>query len=208
DKSLDMEDFADDPFVYDLANGEEIRIPAAILIDCERQSALHGGAHECIGLGGGQAERLLDDDVLAGLEQLARECRVGVGWRANHDGIDLVLYKQVDAVRGRCHTRERLARSLQARTTAIANERHLQSWRLGDGGGVLEADGAIAQQCNTHWTRFAPAGRVAQRPEEELPQTRMREGGRPHTQTYVKGDASGTATQQRDWHSGVAPAHP
>src|SRR5579875_3948710 len=83
DERLHMEDLANRPRTHDLLNGQEIGVPAAVLVDGECQHALLCEANEVVGLSGGEAEGLLDDDMLPGEQQLARQGGVGVGWRTD-----------------------------------------------------------------------------------------------------------------------------
>lgn len=75
-------------FIKELANGEEIAIPAAILKNAEQAANFAGEANQCVRVGGGDGERLVDHHVLASLQSLCGEVEVGGVGRSDHHEID------------------------------------------------------------------------------------------------------------------------
>ena len=76
------------------------------------QVPLLGEAHELVHLGGAHRGRLLDEDVLAGLERLLREREVRRHRRRDHDRVERLVGEQVVVAL------RRLARSGSARPSA------------------------------------------------------------------------------------------
>src|SRR5487761_1997511 len=76
-------------------NRQKIWIPAAILVAGEAQSALLRQGNQPIGLGGGQAERLLDDSALPREQRAAGKLGVRAGWRADDHRINIRIVIEI-----------------------------------------------------------------------------------------------------------------
>lgn len=82
----------------ELLEGEVVGVPAAVLVDGEDEVLLLGDLGEFVRLLRSGRDGLLDDDVLAGEENLLRVVVVGVVDGADPDDVDVLLEGLVDRV--------------------------------------------------------------------------------------------------------------
>ena len=91
---LVVRDAAKLPARDQLAHGEEIAVPAAIVERREHETALLRDGCERARFVGGQRDRLVDEHVLAALQRAAREVVMCVVRRGDHDAFDGVDREQ------------------------------------------------------------------------------------------------------------------
>ena len=103
--AVDAEHVADLARVDQLLQLQHGRVVEQEMAGHEHEVALLGDAHELVHLGGVHRRRLLDEDVLAGLERLLREREVRRHRRRDHDRVERVVGEQVVVALGRPRVR-------------------------------------------------------------------------------------------------------
>ncbi len=99
DEGLDVEDVADEAALDGPAKGAVVGVPPAVLVDRQRDAVCVSGGDQFVGLGDGDAHRLLGDHVLAGPQCLESERRMAVGRGGDHHDVDGVVVQQIGHVR-------------------------------------------------------------------------------------------------------------
>jgi hypothetical protein len=79
---------------HEVANGEEVAVPAAVVERREEAALLCGEIGERAGFGGGERDRLVDHHVLAGFQRASREVEVRVVGRGDDDAFDVAEREQ------------------------------------------------------------------------------------------------------------------
>ena len=87
----------------------------------QHEAARLGERDELLHLGGAHRRRLLDEDVLAGLERLLGERVVGRDGRRDHDRLELGVGEQLVVGAGRERVREAPRELLAARLRGVAD---------------------------------------------------------------------------------------
>ena len=91
DERLDVEDVTKVAAIEDAADRQPVGVPPAALVHGDRAVDLARQCDQRVGIGGRQAHRLLDDDVLAGPQQVARQVGVVDGRRGDDGDVDGVV---------------------------------------------------------------------------------------------------------------------
>ena len=91
---LDHADFADGPGLDEFDEPGRLRMQAVHEGFAQEGAGLAGGVHHGVGLKGGEAHRLFDENVLAGLGGLDGPLRVARMGRGDIDGLDLRIGDQ------------------------------------------------------------------------------------------------------------------
>jgi len=134
-----VKDVADQPIVDGVHYGEEIAVVPAVVVDGEDELVLLGERGHGEGLLRGDAERLLEDDVLAGLEALHGELRVGV-MGCNNDGeINVGLLEHLPDTGEGLHAGQFILGDLEALCVEVANGCGQHSFRIVDELGMMFA---------------------------------------------------------------------
>ena len=86
--------------------------------------------HEPFGIVRVGAERLLDQDVLAGLQSRHRQLEMRRDGRRNHDRVDTRIAQQIAVVGRRLDSGIAAANCRQALSTQVADRENLRAWRF------------------------------------------------------------------------------
>ncbi len=92
---LDGDDAAEDGFGAQFADGEKVAIVAAVVEGGEDLAGVVRDVDEGTRLGAGGGERLVEDDVLAGLEGAGGEVEVRVVGRGNDDEVEVGIVESL-----------------------------------------------------------------------------------------------------------------
>ena len=82
---FELRDTAETVFGDQSREGQEIDVPAAVLIDGQQDVMGLGKGDQGAGFGGGRGEWLLDDDVFARFDGGGAQGKVGGGWGGDDD---------------------------------------------------------------------------------------------------------------------------
>ena len=85
---LKLSDVAQGAVSNDLSQGQEVRIPSTILVDCEQFPSASGYLNQLSSLCSGRDERLLHDNVFAGLKCCLAHFEMGFGNTGDDDNVD------------------------------------------------------------------------------------------------------------------------
>lgn len=92
---VELENAAEGVVGEQVADEEEVGVPAAVLVDADEAVAGAGNGDELVGLGGGGDKGLLGEDVLAGFEGGLCEGKVLVGRGGDDDYVDVGVGDEV-----------------------------------------------------------------------------------------------------------------
>ena len=125
-EGLDVEDLAEEPGADGAPERHEVGVPAPVLVHGEHALARRRGGDDLVGLGDGQAERLLAGDVLARAQQRQGQRHVVRGRRRHQRHLDVVVADQLAHRRVRPHAREVGLRGLAALEVRVDDRDQLQ----------------------------------------------------------------------------------
>ena len=92
---IEFNDATNGPIRNELLHCQEIAVPPAVLVDAEQAALLAGEVDQGLSLGAAGNEGLLDEHVLPGLEGLAGEGEVRLGWSSDDDDVERGVGKEV-----------------------------------------------------------------------------------------------------------------
>ena len=130
-----------------------------------------GGVHQLDALLGGRGERLLDEDVLAGLERGEPERVVGADRRRDRDGVDRLVGEDLVELLAGADAREAPAHQLEAVRVAVADRRDLRALELEEVANEVRAPVTEPDDCDAdgshavafRWRRSANGVRSSSR---------------------------------------------
>ena len=167
---LDVEHVPEEAGLDGAAHRHEVGVPAAVLIDREHPVVRRRRPDDLVGLGHGQAERLLADHVLAGAQEIERQRRMERGWRGHERHLDVVVGHELARGRVAPHAGEIRLRRLPPLDVRIGDGDQLDPLGLGHAEPVVVAHAAERTVSDDPDTDIAAAAVEigAQRPGEEL----------------------------------------
>ena len=169
--AVDAEDVAEVARVDELLELADAGVVEEQVAGHQHLAARLGEGDELLHLGGAHRRRLLDEDVLAGLERLLRERVVGRHGRREHDRLEVGVGEQlVVGARSRRAFGKRRAkvsrRSSEASQIQVSSPRtsrlRTRFWPQAPSPTCADADGVRAHSFQTFPSTSWPAGRVAE----------------------------------------------
>ena len=149
DERLVVERLTDRASAHEPLQRQVVSVPAAVLIDRQHPVCRISCVDHLVGLGRREAERFLDDDVLAGGDRPQRPLGVTARRRRDDDEIDVIAREQLLAIGERQYVGRERARRVDPGRVLVAHRGQDQTVDSGDRLVVLVPDRAVAQNTDT-----------------------------------------------------------